>query len=81
MDKKTKAFLYRVWNTVKYPLGSVLLGISIKVIEDIVDANTISVLASWGYWDSIVVLALQLIAGILGIGVTAGADKVLRLKK
>jgi len=80
-DDKARAFAYRTWNTIKVPLVAVLGVVVVTVILDVIEAGTVSIIASWTYWDSIVVVALKALAGILGIGVAAGGDKLVRMSK
>jgi len=81
MSIELKAFLLRVWNTVKYPLVSIFLGVLGKIIGDVSEVQTLSILTNWTYWDSIAVTLLQLVGAVLGVGTMSGADKVLRMKK
>lgn len=81
MSKEFRQFLFRVWNTVKYPLASILLALVGKIVMDVSEAKTVSVLFDPKYWDAIAVMFLSLIAGVLGVGGMAGADKLIRTRK
>lgn len=81
MKRELKTFLFRVWNTIKYPLLSIFLGVFGKIVVDVQNANTLKVLLDLGYWDQIGVVILVLVGGVLGVGGMAGADKVMREKK
>lgn len=71
-------FLLRAYNVVKYPVLMVAMGVLAKISVDVVDAGTISILATVGYWDSIAVTIFDLLSPVFIAGASAGVDKVLR---
>jgi len=73
-----KSFLWRVWNTAKYPILTIALGVSAKIINDVVAAQTVLVLTSPMYWDGVAVTVLSLLGGVLGVSGMAGVDKIIR---
>lgn len=80
-NEKLRTFLYRVWNVVKYPTLAVLGGVAVIIIKDMIVANTVTIVANWQYWDTIAIEALKILALVLGIGVSAGGEKLVRDSK
>ena len=72
MNYQTEAFLWRVWNTFKTVCLPVVL---VMVMSRLEGELSISVLASFEFWDSVVVAVITALAG----SILTGIDKVHRV--
>lgn len=69
-------FLWRVWNTIKLPLLAIAGVVFGKVLADIAFSETVMVVASWHYWDGVLVEVAKYVSFTLGVGTLAGYEKI-----